>query len=49
MASREKIMKGATGYNHDDYIGLVEEKTAHLLRKVSGGAMLKNLKQGLKI
>ena len=39
-------MRGVTGY---DYIGLVEEKQALLLRKVSKGAMFKNLKLKPKI
>ena len=39
-------MRGVTGY---DYIDLVEEKQARLLRKVSKGAMFKNLKLKLKI
>ena len=39
-------MRGVTG---NDYIGLVEEKQARLLRKVSKGAMFKNLKLEPKI
>ena len=39
-------MRGVTGY---DNIGLVEEKQALLLRKVSKGAMFKNLKVEPKI
>ena len=34
-------MRGVTGY---DYIGLVDEKQALLLLKVSKGALFKNLK-----
>ena len=43
---KRKIMGSVTGY---DYIGLVEEKQALLLRQVSKGAMFKNLKLELKI
>ena len=39
-------MRGVPGY---DYIGLVEEKQPLLLRKISKGAMFKNLKLELKI